>query len=142
MCEKSIFVSYMLLRFLYTLSYIIQASKIKISAYSLYLGVYWISLMFQEWTCMYIITIEIYTCNYSHLHSTLVFLFLRNPIQVDLEAQNLKEEIMKAVNNTRCVIKNRGSSWYSIYFLLHPWWAFCFFGVPHWNFWERKKNHY
>uniref|UniRef100_A0A8W8KHC7 Ribosomal L1 domain-containing protein 1 n=1 Tax=Magallana gigas TaxID=29159 RepID=A0A8W8KHC7_MAGGI len=34
----------------------------------------------------------------------------RNPIQVDLEAKDLKEEISKAVNNTRCILKNRGSS--------------------------------
>ncbi|XP_061191368.1 ribosomal L1 domain-containing protein 1-like [Saccostrea echinata] len=34
----------------------------------------------------------------------------RNPIQVDLEAKNLKAEVTKAVNSTRCIIKNRGSS--------------------------------
>ncbi|XP_048763572.2 ribosomal L1 domain-containing protein 1-like [Ostrea edulis] len=34
----------------------------------------------------------------------------RNPIQVNLEVKNLKEEISKAVNNTRCVLKNKGSS--------------------------------
>ncbi|XP_062611514.1 ribosomal L1 domain-containing protein 1-like [Saccostrea cucullata] len=34
----------------------------------------------------------------------------RNPIQVNLKAKNLKDEVTKAVNSTRCIIKNRGSS--------------------------------
>ena len=42
--------------------------------------------------------------------SCLFFCFSRAPVQVNLEAKKLKEEIDTALNNSKCAISNKGSS--------------------------------